>query len=99
MDFCTLNCGGSKQIPGASLVKTQYHWLGKHEFCSGASFVPRAGGSHEDDGWVVSFVHDEETNTSQASTPCLYIHKYVVQEIRGSKCWYLHVSMFAGAHS
>jgi carotenoid cleavage dioxygenase-like enzyme len=48
----------------------QYHWLGKHEFCSGASFVPRVGGSHEDDGWIISFVHDEKANTSQASFLC-----------------------------
>jgi len=56
-----------KQISGANLIKTQYHWLSKDEFCSGATFVPRVGGSHEDDGWIISFVHDEKTNTSQAS--------------------------------
>jgi len=53
------------EISGASPIKMQYHWLGKHKFCSGASFVPRVGGSHENDGWIISFVHDEKANTSQ----------------------------------
>uniref|UniRef100_A0A0D9XCG3 Uncharacterized protein n=1 Tax=Leersia perrieri TaxID=77586 RepID=A0A0D9XCG3_9ORYZ len=54
------------------LIKTEYHWLGKDEFCSGAAFVPRPGGSHEDDGWIISFVHNEGSNKSQASI-CYYI--------------------------
>ncbi|CAL5088922.1 unnamed protein product [Urochloa decumbens] len=53
------------EIPGSSLIRMQYHWLGKDQFCSGAAFVPRVGGSHEDDGWIISFVHNEKTNTSQ----------------------------------
>jgi carotenoid cleavage dioxygenase-like enzyme len=52
----------------------QYHWLGKDQFCSGAAFVPRVGGSHEDDGWIISFIHNEKNNTSQASFYCLYTH-------------------------
>jgi carotenoid cleavage dioxygenase-like enzyme len=61
----------------------QYHWLGKHEFCSGASFLPRVGGSHEDDGWIISFVHDEKANTSQASFSVAYTSMipFVVQVI------------------
>ncbi|KAK1630172.1 hypothetical protein QYE76_004487 [Lolium multiflorum] len=47
------------------LVKMEIHRLGEDRFCSGASFVPRVGGTHEDDGWIISFVHDEKTNTSQ----------------------------------
>ncbi|XP_015696503.1 carotenoid 9,10(9',10')-cleavage dioxygenase 1-like [Oryza brachyantha] len=47
------------------LIKAEYHWLGKDEFCSGAVFVPRVGGTHEDDGWIISFVHNEGSNTSQ----------------------------------
>uniref|UniRef100_A0A0E0B1B2 Uncharacterized protein n=1 Tax=Oryza glumipatula TaxID=40148 RepID=A0A0E0B1B2_9ORYZ len=34
------------------LIKTEYHGFGKDQFFSGAAFVPRVGGSHEDDGWV-----------------------------------------------
>jgi carotenoid cleavage dioxygenase-like enzyme len=48
----------------------EIHRLGEDQFCSGASFVPRVGGPHEDDGWIISFVHDERTNTSQASFHC-----------------------------
>ncbi|KAI4990995.1 hypothetical protein ZWY2020_039366 [Hordeum vulgare] len=47
------------------LIKMEIHRLSEDEFCSGASFVPRVGGSHEDDGWIISFVHNERTNTSQ----------------------------------
>uniref|UniRef100_A0A0A9BD64 Uncharacterized protein n=1 Tax=Arundo donax TaxID=35708 RepID=A0A0A9BD64_ARUDO len=52
----------------------QYHWLCEDQFCSGAGFVPRVGGSHEDDGWIISFVHNEKTNTSQASFYCTILH-------------------------
>lgn len=47
------------------LIKTEYHGFGEDQFFSGAAFVPRVGGSHEDDGWIISFVHDERSNTSQ----------------------------------
>lgn len=62
--FC-LDKRSDVEISGASLIKMQYHWLDKDEFCSGAVFVPRVGGSHEDDGWIISFVHNEKTNTSK----------------------------------
>ncbi|KAG2634387.1 hypothetical protein PVAP13_2NG169400 [Panicum virgatum] len=54
------------EISGSSFIRMQYHWLGKDQFCSGAAFVPRVGGSHEDDGWIISFIHNEKNNTSQA---------------------------------
>ncbi|KAJ1289263.1 hypothetical protein BS78_02G150900 [Paspalum vaginatum] len=62
--FC-LHKRNNIETSGASLIKIQYHWLGKDEFCSGAVFVPRVGGSHEDHGWIISFVHNEKTNISQ----------------------------------
>lgn len=55
------------QTSEEDLIKMEKHWLGEDQFCSGASFVPRVGGSHEDDGWIISFVHNERTNKSQAS--------------------------------
>jgi carotenoid cleavage dioxygenase-like enzyme len=58
------------QTSAKDLVKMEIHRLGEDRFCSGASFVPRVGGTHEDDGWIISFVHDEKTNTSQASFHC-----------------------------
>ncbi|KAM2868941.1 hypothetical protein FF1_016939 [Malus domestica] len=37
----------------------------ENSFCSGASFVPNRRGLEEDDGWVITFVHNEDTNISQ----------------------------------
>ncbi|KAL6846362.1 hypothetical protein ACP4OV_023810 [Aristida adscensionis] len=54
-----------KEVSGPDLITMQYHWLDKDQFCSGASFVPRVGGSHEDDGWIISFIHNEKTNISE----------------------------------
>lgn len=48
-------------------VKVEHHHLGANKFYSGATFVSRNGGQEEDDGWIVSFVHDEDSNTSQVS--------------------------------
>ncbi|XP_048548927.1 carotenoid 9,10(9',10')-cleavage dioxygenase-like isoform X1 [Triticum urartu] len=53
------------QTSAEDLIKMEIHRLSEDEFCSGASFVQRVGGSHEDDGWIISFVHNERTNTSQ----------------------------------
>lgn len=55
----------NKETSEEDLIKMEKHWLGEDQFCSGASFVPRVGGSHEDDGWIISFVHNERTNKSQ----------------------------------
>ncbi|CAI0441373.1 unnamed protein product [Linum tenue] len=54
-------------------IKVEYHELEKNTFCSGAAFVPKlaaAGSSspsscEEDDGWIVAFVHNEDTDTSK----------------------------------
>ncbi|KAJ0986074.1 hypothetical protein J5N97_004430 [Dioscorea zingiberensis] len=47
------------------LIKVEHHQLGENQFCTGSAFVPRPGGSEEDDGWIISYVHNEETNISQ----------------------------------
>ncbi|GMJ07667.1 carotenoid cleavage dioxygenase 1, CAROTENOID CLEAVAGE DIOXYGENASE 1 [Hibiscus trionum] len=47
------------------LIKVEYHMLEKNTFCSGAVFVPKDKGVEEDDGWVITFVHNEDTNISQ----------------------------------
>lgn len=36
-------------------------------FCTGAAFAPKHGGVEEDDGWIITFVHNEDSNTSQVS--------------------------------
>ncbi|KAG0448224.1 hypothetical protein HPP92_027919 [Vanilla planifolia] len=46
-------------------IEMERHQLGANNFCSGATFVPKQGDVKEDDGWVITFVHDEDTNTSQ----------------------------------
>lgn len=49
------------------LRNVEYHKFPENAFCSGASFVPKTGGVEEDDGWIITFVHNESTNISQAS--------------------------------
>lgn len=39
--------------------------LPQNTFCSGASFVPKPGGVDEDDGWIITFTHNENENISQ----------------------------------
>nr|GMD44230.1 carotenoid 9,10(9',10')-cleavage dioxygenase 1-like [Ipomoea batatas] len=50
---------------GEELIKVDYHMLPQNTFCTGAVFVAKTGGNEEDDGWIVTFVHNENTNTSQ----------------------------------
>ena len=45
----------------------EYHKFLENTFCSGAVFVPKLDGLEEDDGWVISFVHDEHLNISRVS--------------------------------
>lgn len=45
-------------------MKVEYHPLEEHQFCSGLHFVQRLGGTDEDDGWIICYVHDESTNLS-----------------------------------
>ncbi|KAK8991649.1 hypothetical protein V6N11_062652 [Hibiscus sabdariffa] len=47
------------------LIKVEYHMFEKNTFCSGSAFVPKAEGVDEDDGWVITFFHNEDTDTSQ----------------------------------
>ncbi|CAK9144524.1 unnamed protein product [Ilex paraguariensis] len=47
------------------LIKVEYHSFPENTFCSGATFVPKVGGLEEDDGWIITFVHNENTNMSQ----------------------------------
>ncbi|BFG18553.1 hypothetical protein CerSpe_048300 [Prunus speciosa] len=47
------------------LIKIEYHKFEGNNFCSGSVFVPRHEGTEEDDGWVISFVHNEETDVTQ----------------------------------
>lgn len=51
----------------------------ENTFCSGATFIPKSGGLKEDDGWIITFVHNETSNISQAS--CL-LHDKVLHRSR-----------------
>ncbi|KAF8689841.1 hypothetical protein HU200_041472 [Digitaria exilis] len=47
------------------IISVEYHALQDRQFCSGVQFVAKKNGIDEDDGWVVTYVHDEGTNISQ----------------------------------
>ncbi|XP_015057245.1 carotenoid 9,10(9',10')-cleavage dioxygenase 1-like isoform X1 [Solanum pennellii] len=55
----------SKDDKKGDLIKVEYHIFPKNTFCSGATFVPKLDGVDEDDGWIVAFTHNENTNQSQ----------------------------------
>ncbi|CAN1802140.1 Carotenoid 9,10(9',10')-cleavage dioxygenase 1 [Linum perenne] len=49
-------------------IMVEFHKLEDNTFCSGATFVPKQSGisdCDEDDGWLVTFTHNEQTNTSK----------------------------------
>ena len=43
----------------------EYHTFERNVFCTGSAFVPKEGGIEEDDGWIITFVHNEDTGISQ----------------------------------
>ncbi|KAL4335809.1 hypothetical protein GQ457_07G044720 [Hibiscus cannabinus] len=54
---------GGNQVDGS--IGVEYHMFEKNTYCSGAAFVPKEGGVEEDDGWIITFVHHQDTNISQ----------------------------------
>ncbi|XP_020550180.1 carotenoid 9,10(9',10')-cleavage dioxygenase 1-like isoform X2 [Sesamum indicum] len=50
---------------GEEYRKIEYHMFPENTFCTGASFVAKQGSVDEDDGWLITFVHNEDTNTSE----------------------------------
>ncbi|KAM5565533.1 hypothetical protein ABKV19_019506 [Rosa sericea] len=56
-------------------IKVERHMFEENTFCTGAAFVPKQSDSsrigsileevEEDDGWVITFVHNEDTKVSQ----------------------------------
>ncbi|KAM4086460.1 hypothetical protein ACJW30_10G103000 [Castanea mollissima] len=47
------------------LIKAEYHMFEENTFCSGAAFVSKGVGFEEDDGWIITFVHNEDTDISE----------------------------------
>ncbi|WVZ18495.1 hypothetical protein V8G54_005817 [Vigna mungo] len=58
------SCKGDKE-KAEEAVRVECHMFEKNTFCSGAAFVPIEGGLEEDDGWIIAFVHNEDTNISE----------------------------------
>jgi carotenoid cleavage dioxygenase-like enzyme len=48
-----------------SSAKTQTHEFGQGRYGGEAVFAPRPGASTEDDGWLITFVYDEGSGTSE----------------------------------
>ncbi|XP_048133967.1 carotenoid 9,10(9',10')-cleavage dioxygenase 1-like [Rhodamnia argentea] len=49
-------------------VKVEYHKFEESNYCSGSVFVAKSGnaeGEGEDDGWIVTFVHNEVSDETQ----------------------------------
>ncbi|KAM3735675.1 hypothetical protein ACB098_10G104500 [Castanea mollissima] len=44
------------------LIKVEYHMFEENTFCSGAD---KGVGFEEDDGWIITFVHNEDTDISE----------------------------------
>ncbi|KAG8375583.1 hypothetical protein BUALT_Bualt10G0115600 [Buddleja alternifolia] len=47
------------------LIKVEHHKFPENTFCSGATFVAKSDGVEEDDGWIITYLHNEDSNTSQ----------------------------------
>ncbi|KAM7459366.1 hypothetical protein LguiA_036360 [Lonicera macranthoides] len=47
------------------LIKVEYNMFPENTFCSGSTFVSKSGGLEEDDGWIISYVHNEDSNISE----------------------------------
>ena len=39
----------------------------ENNFCTGAAFVSKGVGFEENDGWIITFVHNEDTDISEVS--------------------------------
>ncbi|KAL5996549.1 hypothetical protein ACLOJK_026629 [Asimina triloba] len=76
---------------GEDRIKVEYHLLEENQFYSGAAFVSKQGGLREDDGWVISFVHSEDTNISQncgqSASQCFDVFTEVPEQCKLFKDW------------
>lgn len=54
------------------LIEVEHHKFPNNTFCSGAAFVAKRGGADEDDGWIIAYVHNEDSNTSQVNLLRIY---------------------------
>ena len=54
-----------KKQENKRFISVEFHALQERQFCSGVQFVAKKNGRDEDDGWVITYVHDEGANISQ----------------------------------
>ncbi|KAK0572200.1 hypothetical protein LWI29_027734 [Acer saccharum] len=54
-----------REVQSEEPIKVEYHKFEEGVFCTGATFVSKGRGLEEDDGWIITFVHNENTNTSE----------------------------------
>lgn len=62
-----LQGGSNSNSSSKDLIRVEYHMFPENIFCTGAAFVPKQGGIIEDDGWIITYVHNEATDVSQVS--------------------------------
>ncbi|KAG8657280.1 hypothetical protein MANES_03G058000v8 [Manihot esculenta] len=65
IDSLASSTSGPRFLNPEGKIKVEYHKLEENVFCSGATFVSKSGGGEEDDGFIVSYVHDEVSSISQ----------------------------------
>ncbi|TKY74556.1 Carotenoid 9,10(9',10')-cleavage dioxygenase 1 [Spatholobus suberectus] len=61
----TASYAAGKFLKDKEPVRVEYHRFERNVFCTGSAFVPKEGGLEEDDGWIITFVHNEDTGISQ----------------------------------
>nr|CAD1843411.1 unnamed protein product [Ananas comosus var. bracteatus] len=55
----------TKNEDDKNFINVDYHVLEENHFCSGVQFVEKKDAVDEDDGWLISYVHDEKANVSK----------------------------------
>lgn len=78
-----MNQGEKEKEKAEEGVRVECHMFDKNTFCSGAAFVPREGGVEEDDGWIIAFVHNEDTIISEVG--------WYYSVAYDGCCWVLHI--------
>lgn len=46
-------------------MRFEYHNFPKNTYCTGSTFLPKVGGTEEDDGFIITYIHKEDDNISQ----------------------------------
>lgn len=68
------------------LIKVEYNMFPENTFCSGSTFVSKSGGLEEDDGWIISYVHNEDSNISEVCSSVF--NKITQSDFKILRYWY-----------